>query len=110
MAKGGEGGSTDGAESTQDRDGPESAAFCYYLLVLSLSRQSAHLFQGASVLVGGGGLRPYVLPVFEPGGGILDAVVDAQGAAVEGMGPALPREAHGALVDGMPLSWGAVAC
>lgn len=51
-----------------------------------------------------------MLPVFEPGAGILDAVADAQGAAVEGMAPALPREAHGALVDGVPLSWGAGVC
>jgi hypothetical protein len=62
---------------------------------------------------GGGGMRPYVLPLVAgggrlapaPGGGSLEAVVDAQGAAVEAAPGAPPAAAfaHGALIDGIPL-------
>jgi hypothetical protein len=42
--------------------------------------------------------------VFAPDGGTLEAVVDAQGAAVGAMPVALaaPALAHGALVEGIP--------
>lgn len=64
------------------------------------------------LVTGGGGIRPYVLPLdagggrLAPGpGGTLEAVVDAQGAAVEaapGIPPVAPL-AQGARVEGMPL-------
>jgi hypothetical protein len=57
-------------------------------------------------------MRPYVLPLVArggrlapaPGGGSLEAVVDAQGAAVEAApgAPPVAAFAHGALVEGMP--------
>jgi hypothetical protein len=78
--------------------------------------QRSCLFQGASVpgpfAVGGGGMRPYVLPLVAgggrlapaPGGGNLEAVVDAQGAAVDAppVIPPGPAFAQGARVEGMP--------
>ena len=62
--------------------------------------------------VGGGAMRPYVLPLDvgggrlapTPGGGNLEAVVDAQGAAVDAP-PGIPPGvvfAQGALVEGIP--------
>lgn len=63
--------------------------------------------------LGGGGIRPYVLPLVAgggrlapaPGGGSREAVVDAHGAAVEAIPGPLPVAAfaQGALVDGIPL-------
>ena len=57
-------------------------------------------------------MRPYVLPLDAgggrlapaPGGGSLEAVVDAQGAAVDAPPgtPAGPAFAQGALVEGIP--------
>lgn len=62
--------------------------------------------------VGGGGMRPYVLPLEAgggrlapaPGGGSLEAVVDAQGAAVDAPPEMTPGVAfaQGALVEGIP--------
>jgi len=79
--------------------------------------QRSCLFHGASVpgplAVGGGGTRPYVLPLDAgggrlapaPGGGNLEAVVDAHGAAVDappGTPPPGTEFAQGALVEGIP--------
>lgn len=79
--------------------------------------QRSCLFHGASVpcplAAGGGGIRPYVLPLDVvggrlapgPSGGSLEAAADAQGAVVEaefGTAPTAPL-AQGALVEGIPL-------